>query len=299
MTRRFGVPSVLLTALTAATAALVADPVDSIPLLAQSRPRTGPMQPGEVRDFSVAIDLPVSQLSSTESLIYPLTIDLRSGYRSLAAIRTPVVYLVRKPLVPLRLSATFVLHAPLSLGADGVFASPSLEQSIAQGGRLAGELHAIRDLAGSNTPVDVAISPMLVVELERMIPGYSVVDDATVRHVDAGTGGSADAAEALSELRAIASAPNVEVSALPYAEPLLPSLTSAGLGRDLGVQLQRGRDVLETALGASPVADLLRPPRSAIDRSSLDEMPAQGISTLVLDPATVPLATDQQGYAPP
>jgi hypothetical protein len=278
---------------------LVADPVDSIPLLAQSRPRTGPMQPGEVRDFSVAIDLPVSQLSSTESLIYPLTIDLRSGYRSLAAIRTPVVYLVRKPLVPLRLSATFVLHAPLSLGADGVFASPSLEQSIAQGGRLAGELHAIRDLAGSNTPVDVAISPMLVVELERMIPGYSVVDDATVRHVDAGTGGSADAAEALSELRAIASAPNVEVSALPYAEPLLPSLTSAGLGRDLGVQLQRGRDVLETALGASPVADLLRPPRSAIDRSSLDEMPAQGISTLVLDPATVPLATDQQGYAPP
>jgi len=278
---------------------LVGDPVGSIPLLAESRPRTGSLQPGEIRGFSVPLSLPVSQLSASESLIYPLTIDLRSGYRSLAAIRTPVIYLVRRPLVQLRLSATFVLHAPLSLGADGVFASPSLEQAVAKGGRLAGEINALMGLATSGTPVDVAISPMLVVELERMRAGYSVVDGGTVRHVDAGTDGSAAAASALAALRAIVAAPNVEVSALPYAEPLLPSLTSAGLGRDLGVQLQRGRGVLETALGATPVADVLRPPRSALDRSSLDEMPAQGISTLVLDPATVPIQTDAQGYAPP
>jgi hypothetical protein len=274
------------------------DPADAAPLLAETRSREGVLAPGDARDFVIPVDLPLDQVSPTQSLIYPLKVDLRTGYRSLAAIRTPVIYLVRRPLSPLQFSWTFVLHAPLAVGPDGTFESPALETSISRGGRLAGEISALTHLAGTGIGVDVVISPTLLFQLLQMRDGYRVIDGGSARTVEPGRGGSAAAAGALDRLRAIATSPNVELSALPYSEPLLPALTSGGLARDLGVQLQRGRQLVADTLGASPTPAVLRPPRSAIDEGSLDELPAAGVTTLVLDPAVVPRADDAQGFAP-
>jgi hypothetical protein len=232
-------------------------------------------------------------------LIYPLKLDVRTGYRSLAAIRTPVVYLVRRPIQPLALSWTFVLDTPLELRPDGVFGSPALETSISRGGRTAGEIAALSHLSDTGVGVDVVVSPLLLVQLEQMADGYRVVDDGSVRTVEAGAGGSAAAAEALDRLRAIAAAPSAELSALPYSEPLLPALTSGDLARDLGVQLQEGRDVVADVLGRAPSSTVLRPPASAIDEATLDELPGAGVNTLLLDPAVVPRTEDAQGFAPP
>lgn len=278
---------------------LTADPADAAPLLAETRSREGALAPGDVRDFEVPIDLPVDQVSATQSLVYPLKIDLRSGYRSLAAIRTPVIYLVRQPLYPLQFTWTFVLHAPLEIRPDGTFGSPALETSISRGGRLAGEISALTHLVDTGVAVDVVVSPMLLFQLVRMRDGYRVVDDASVRTVEAGHGGSAAAAGALDGLHAVATAQNVELSALPYSEPLLPALTSGGLARDLGVQLQRGRELIADTLGRAPAPGILRPPLSAIDEESLDELPGAGVTTLLLDPEVAPRPEDSQGFAPP
>ncbi len=280
-------------------ASLESDPADAAALLAETRARVGSLGPGETRDFEVRFDLPVAQLSAQQSLIYPLKIDLRSGYQSLAAIRTPVIYLVRQPLVPLALTASVILHAPLVVRPDGTFGSPALQTSISRGGRLAATVSALARLVASGTSVDVVVSPTLLLQLQQMRDGYALLDGGSVRSVRAGEGASAAAGAMLQELRAIASSPNVELSALPYAEPLLPALTSGGLVRDLGVQLQRGRELVAGVLGADPSVGVLRPPRSALDGASLDELPALGVSTLLLDPATVPVATDAQGFAPP
>jgi hypothetical protein len=277
---------------------LSADPGDAAPLLAETRTREGSLAPGDVRDFEVPVDLPVEQLSATQSLIYPLKLDVRTGYRSLAAIRTPVIYLVRRPIQPLALSWTFVLDAPLELRPDGVFGSPAVETSASRGGRTAGEIAALSRLAESGVGVDVAVSPMLLLQLQQMADGYRVVDGGSVRSVEAGTGGSAAASGALDRLRTIASAPNVELSALPYSEPLLPALTSGDLARDLGVQLQGGREIVADLLGRTPSTNVLRPPASAIDEATLDELPGAGVSTLLLDPDAVPRTEDTQGFAP-
>jgi hypothetical protein len=281
---------------TAFEESLTADPATAT-IFGETLQREGSLAPGDVRDFTVTVDLPLAQLSSTQSLVYPLKLDLRSGFRSLAAVRTPIIYLVGRPLYPLALSWTFVLHAQLGVGPDGTFTSPALESSISPGGRLAGEISALTHVVSSGVGVDVVVSPLLLYQLLQMRDGYRVADGGGVRTVAAGHGGSAAAADAIERLQRIVQAPNVELSALPYSEPLLPSLTSGGLARDLGVQLERGRELVADVLGATPTSTVFRPPQSAIDEPTLDELPGAGISTLLLDPGSVPRTEDAQGFA--
>src|SRR4029453_14693130 len=57
-----------------------------------------------------------------------------------------------------------------------------------------------------------------------------------------GEGGRALGKQALDDLRTIVAAPNVEVTALPFSAPEIPSLYGGGLGRDVVVQPHAGRD---------------------------------------------------------
>ncbi len=282
-------------------ASLVADPASGV-IAAETIPQDGSLAPGETRELAVDLDLStVGGLSSTSSLVYPLKIDLRSGFLSLAAIRTPVIFLVRRPLVPLNLVWTFVLDSPIEFGPDGVFRSPTLERSVSPGGRLAAEIRALVSLVTRSpaTPIDVVVSPVLLMQLARMRDGYTVIEGGTDRAVAEGEGGAAAAANLLSELQRIAASPSVELSALPFSSPSLPELVASGLGRDLGVQLERGRAVVQSELGRIPVAGVLRPPGSDLDQASLTALPARGVHLLLLDADTVPPPAQQLGFAPP
>lgn len=220
-------------------ASLVSDP--TLVIDAGTVPREGVIEPGATRDFEVSMLLD-SGIDPDHSGVYPLKVDLRSGITSVAALRTPAIFLVRQPEIPLDLSWTFVLAHPITFAPDGMFTDPSLETALEPGGRLNGEIRALLELASdpSLTPVDVAISPVLLTQLGRMDDGYEVSDGGEVRRVQPGEGGAALAKQALEDLRAIAAAPNVEVTALPFSAPEIPSLYGGGLGRDVGVQLQRG-----------------------------------------------------------
>ncbi|MEW6059674.1 MAG: DUF6049 family protein [Actinomycetota bacterium] len=286
---------------TAYESSLLTDPSTGI-LSVQTFPTVNSLDPGASRVFRIEIDLSaVSELSATQSLVYPLKIDLRSGPGSLAAIRTPVVFLVRTPLVPLNLAWTFVLTSQVHLGPDGVFESPALERAISKGGRLAEEIRALSRLVAEERPpaLDVVVSPMLLVQLAAMRNGYSVLDGGQVRTVGAGHGGAASAAQMFAELKEIAASSAVELSTFPYSEPSLPALAASGLAGDLQVQLERGADTAQTLLGLTPVRTLLCPPGSELDQTSLDQLPAQGIELLLLDSETVSLPQQAKGFAPP
>lgn len=286
---------------TAYEAALSEDPASAV-IDAETLPRDGTIAPGGARTFEFQLDLStVLGLDRTRSLVYPMRIDLRSGFTPLAAIRTPVIFLVRRPETPLNLAWTFVLGQPVEFGPDGVFRSPELERQLARGGTLAGQTRALTSLVEgpSTAPVDVAISPMVVSQLARMRGGYRVNDGGSIRDVPAGKDGSALAAETLANLKTIAGAAQVELSAMPFAAPRIPALVSSGLSRDLPTQLLRGRDVVSTVLSRSPNAAILRPPDSAIDQASLDALAAQGVSLLLPDSEAAPPPEQPQGFAPP
>jgi len=284
---------------TAFEESLLADPL--LALKAETRPREGTIEPGQTRDFELTFLLDGSAgLDPDDSGVYPLKIDLRSGFTSLGAIRTPVVFLVRQPVEPLRLSWTFVLHHPIEFGPGGEFVSTELETALAPGGRLGARIRALQELAAAPTQpaVDVAISPVLLTQLARMRDGYEVRVGGEVLTVNAGEGGAELAGQTLVALARVAGAPNVRVSAMPFSVPELPSLVAGGLGRDLGIQLDLGREVVEEML-TTPVAGVLRPPGGALDDATLRELPGVGVSTLLVGPSTVETAPQPLGLAGP
>ena len=93
---------------------LTSDPESAVAIGGNTIVQEGTIEPGGSRVFTVRLPLESDGISATESLIYPLKIDLRTGFISLAALRTPVIFLVRQPQTPLRLVWTFVLHEPVS-----------------------------------------------------------------------------------------------------------------------------------------------------------------------------------------
>jgi len=277
---------------------LVSDP--SIVIDASTLPRQDAIEPGDARDFEIS--LPLEQgIDPEQSGVYPVKVDLRSGITSVAELRTPAIFLVREPEIPIGLSWTFVLAHPIVFAPDGTFTDPSLEIALGPGGRLNGEIRALLELASDPTaaPVDVAVSPMLLTQLGRMRQGYEVSVDGDTRRVPAGEGGAALAERALEDLRTIAAAPNVEVTALPFSAPEIPSLYGGGLGRDVVVQLERGREVASTFVGTEMVEEILRPPGAILDDPTLRGLSAAGIRTLLVGPSTVELPEQPLDFAGP
>ena len=279
-------------------ASLASDP--SIVIDGGTLPREGQIAPGQTRDFEVSLTLGPG-IDTDHSGVYPLKVDLRSGIGSLAALRTPVIYLVREPEIPLGLSWTFVLSHPITFAPDGTFSDPSLEVSLGPGGRLNGEIRSLLEVAADPTApqVDVAIAPVLLTQLGRMVDGYRVAEEGGDRQVAPGEGGSALAKQALDDIRTVVAAPNVEVTALPFSAPEIPSLYGGGLGRDVVVQLQHGRDVTSTLVGAQIPETILRPPGAALDDTTLRGLAGDGIRTLIVDPTTVELPEQPLGFAGP
>ena len=277
---------------------LVSDP--SIVIDADTLARDGAIEPGETRDFEISLTLDEG-IDPDQSGVYPVKVDLRSGIASVAELRTPAIFVVREPEIPLGLSWSFVLAHPIVFAPDGTFTDPSLEIALGPGGRLNGEIRALLELASDPTapPVDVAVSPVLLTQLGRMRQGYEVSVGGETRRVRAGEGGAALAEHALENLRTIAAAPNVEVTALPFSAPEIPSLYGGGLGRDVVVQLERGREVASTFVGTEMVEGILRPPGAALDEPTLRGVSAAGIRTLLVGPSTVELPEQPLGFAGP
>jgi hypothetical protein len=279
---------------------LLADPVPVVVVEAETFAREGALEPGGSRVFELGMALDAPGLDPTFSGVYPLKVDLRSEGVPVGAIRTPVVYLVREPEQPLALSWTFVLHSPIAFRPDGVFASSALEAELQKGGTIRGMARALGQLArGSAAPVDVAVSPMLLLQLMRMRDGYTVEAGGEVREVPPEGPTAAAAVETLQELRTAAASPQLALSALPFSAPQIPSLISGGLARDLDVQLARGRDYVGTVLGATPDPTVLRPPGGALDEETLDALAERGVRVLALDPGTVESPLQPLGFAPP
>jgi hypothetical protein len=273
---------------------LTSDPTSQ--LFAYPFPQTGTLGPGESRVFLVRQPLDFLQTRG-ENVIYPLRLTLLAKDTPVATIRTPMIYLFEPPTVHLNLTTTWVFDDPIQFGPDQRLLNGPVESDIAPGGRLSAMADALN--IGQPQFVDVVVSPVLVAELARMAQGYQAVDaDGSVRTVAPGSGGAADAARLLSALQKVAGRPRTELGALPYGDASIPMLYGSGLGRDFGRVLGRGREVVETALGASVSRTVFRPPYSQIDPGTVQRLAERGYRTLLVDPGILP-DTAGQSFAPP
>jgi hypothetical protein len=261
----------------------------------ETRVQEGQLAPGETRIFEATIDLMAFGASRTESLIYPLGVDIRSGDSVLAELRTPVLFFFQTPIQPLSFTWTIELAPPITFGPDGSFADDSIEVAIAPGGRIAGQVASLRMLAETGTPVNVVLSPVLVDTLQRMANGYRVGQ----RQVASGHGGAAAAQQVLASLRVSLNARRSEVSVYPFAAPQLPSMLRSGLGRDLDLQIDRGRDLIGSALDLIPSSAAARAPDGQLDENAIQRLAADGATTLLGDADTVERPPQPKDFAPP
>jgi len=258
----------------------------------------GTLEPGGERRFRLAVDLSlVGDISRIDSLVYPLRVDLRSAGTPVALIDVPAIFLVRDPEAPLLLSATVELSAPIALGPDGRLSDPGFEDAVAPDGTLGAEVAALHRLATEMArPIDLVILPSLLDQLERMSDGYERTDGTRVSE---GSGAAADAAALLRSLREIVEVPAVQVVALPFSGPTVPSLLSSGLTGDLAAQEALGIETVRAVLGAEPVSTVARPVLGALDEAAVAALAAFGTTTILGDAETVERPPQPNEFAPP
>jgi hypothetical protein len=248
--------------------------------------QAGTIATGASRDFAIRLPLDTVGALSDRNLLYPLRIDLRANEAVQATLRTPMIYLVNPPSVALNLAWTFVLAEPMQVSPSGVFLPGPIEADIAPGGRIEAILAALDRPVPP--PVDLAVSPVLVTELRAMSDGYRIERaGAGIQSVPAGTGGARDATVALAHLAALARSPQVELTALPFGDALLPAIQRAGF-TDLNTLVELGRKEVATALSATPVSTVFRPPGSALDAASLASVVRDGVTTVLVNANFVP-----------
>jgi hypothetical protein len=255
-------------------------------LFAYSFAQGGALQPGASRNFRIRQSLN-SVGSRAESAIYPLRIDLLSDITPVATLRTPMIFLNDPPQEPLNMTWTWVLSEPLQYGPDGMFVPGSIEEDIAPGGRLDAIVQAI-GLAGGGA-MDLVMSAALADQLTRMAAGYQIKEaDGSIRTVEKGAGGSADAARILESVSALVKHLSVELVATPYGDANVPSIFQAGLNADFTTLLERGHAAVTSALGTAPRTDIFRPPYTQLDGPSVSRLGARGVSLVLMDANFLP-----------
>lgn len=253
------------------------------PLLITPFPQRGLLRPGETREIAVSRDL--GELAGRGNAVYPLKVQLESEGVAVGVLRSALLFIAERPLVPLNVALTFVLDEPVRFRPDGVFVTNDLARSIAPGGRLETILAALEEQPVRSTLV---VSPILLEQLSRMGRGYRVLEAEGPREVPAEAPEAERAVRFLERLRELARSSATEVVALPYASPSVPSLAVPGLAPDLAAQLELGRARVESILGVAPVPSVFRPPGSDITREALPALAEAGIRTLLLDAETAP-----------
>ena len=270
---------------------------DATLLLAQSQfPQEGTLEPGESRTFSLVQK--VDQLAGRgDNGLYPLRIQLLSSEVVAATFRTPMLFLIESPKVPLNFAWTWVLAETIQYDPAGVFLPGSIETDIASGGRLA---DAVQALQSANDPVDLVVSSALVDQLQRMAGGYRIRGPfGRLRTVLAGQGGAAEASALLQSLASLAARPGTELVSLPLGDADESALIKAGLTASADSLLTQGRELVGGALGAAPSTSVVRPVFSRMDAPGVERYGRLGTRIALIDTGFFPMTPELRLSAPP
>lgn len=245
---------------------------------------TGTLEPGVSR--TLAIQWRPPNLSALEeSALHPMQIQLTSEGAEIGVVRTVLVYINERPVLPLNVSLTFVLDEQVGIRPGGALTDDRLERSLGPGGRLETIVATIEQIP---IPVTLVVAPLMLDQLDRMSRGYRVIGPTGVREAPAGSPEAERARIMLERIRGLARNPAIEVVPLPLASPSVPALVTAGLTSDLESQMVRGRDLASGLLGVPLSTTLFRPPGSALSNASIGALAGLDVETILVDAETLP-----------
>ncbi|HEV8681466.1 MAG TPA: DUF6049 family protein [Actinomycetota bacterium] len=248
------------------------------PFLVTPFPVEGTLDPGQPRELSIEMPQLVTR---AENALYPMKVQLESNGVPIAVLRSALVFIHERPLVPLNVSLIFVLDEGVHLGPGGEFVDDHLERSVAPGGGLDS---VTSSLAEFPVPATLVVSPILLEQLQRMADGYR----RGIVEVRANEPPAERAAVMLDRIRALARRPNTEVVPLPFAGPSVPSLVAGGLQQDLVEQMELGEKTVRELLGVQPIPGLFRPPGGLLTAAAVRVLADEEVKSLIVDPQDLP-----------
>ena len=266
-----------------------------------SLPRDLPAGASEV----IPIEIDTAQtggISSTDSGVYPLRVELRSDDQPLAALTTAAIHLVQvPPEQPVLFSWWTEIASPVAFGPDGTLIDRGFEDTLASGGGLVAQVRAIADLLAdpnaASAAVDLIVSPAALDQLRQAADGYTRSGGGTV---GADAAAPSAAASTLHLLRQIGADPQAHVLAMPFAAPRLPALLGAlRLRPHLATQWTVGDETVERLMGVRPDPTVARPPGLALDQASVDELAGRGVTTILGATDSVTRPPQPNDFAPP
>lgn len=261
---------------------LQADP--QVPADVHTFPVNGTLDPGTSRTLAIQTRLP-NLAARAESALHPMKIQLTSEGVEIGVLRTALVYINERQVLPLNVSLTFVLDEQVGIRPGGALTDDRLERSIGPGGRLETIVATIEQIP---IPVTLVVAPLMLDQLDRMSRGYRVIGPTGVREAPAGSPEAERARIMLERIRGLARNPAIEVVPLPLASPSVPALVTAGLTSDLESQMVRGRDLASGLLGVPLSTTLFRPPGSALSNASIGALAGLDVETILVDAETLP-----------
>ncbi|MGZ4148421.1 MAG: hypothetical protein ACXVQJ_00115 [Actinomycetota bacterium] len=255
---------------------------------------------GSARTLKLHLDLStIAAISTTDSSVYPMRIDLSSNGTPVASLITPILHIVRAPESQLRFTMYTELQAPVAIGPDGVLQDASFQAALGPSGALGAPVAALRTVETdplTAAPFDLAVQPSLLAQAREMADGFARADGTQVPASDPA---ARSAGGFVNALVGAMSAPDVQTVPTPYAGPLMPSLLASGLGGDLTRQQETGSGLIAAATSATPSSDVARPPRGTMDDATLGWLAGRGVSTVLANADTVERPPQPNEFAPP
>jgi hypothetical protein len=255
---------------------------------------------GSAQTLKFHLDLStIDAISSTDSSVYPMRIDLTSNGVTVASLITPILQIVRAPESQVRFTMFTELQAPVALGPDGVLQDASFPAALGPTGSLGAPVAALRAVEAdpaTTAPFDLAIQPSLLAQAREMADGFAQADGTQISATDPA---ARTASGFVTALTGAMNAEDVQTVATPYAGPLMPSLLASGLGGDLSRQQEEGSGLLAQTTTTAPSTEVARPPRGAIDDPTLGWLAGRGVSTVLANADTVDRPPQPNEFAPP
>jgi hypothetical protein len=248
-----------------------------------------PLAAGETAQITISRDLAslaaAFRSERAQSGVYPVSIQLRTGQRSLVERAGAFVFLASEPQSRINLVWILPLHRSPAYDPEGTYDRAQLAAELAPGGRLTGLAEMLE--AHPAVPLTLAPTGLLPDQLRDLSDGFegrgrnqpSAVPDTDVVARDAG--------RLLERLRLALASPAYELATATYGRADLATLVAANLTLDAGQQVKIGASRVAELLGRQPNPALLASGSYRVDSGSARAVAALGARTLILDPSVL------------
>jgi len=255
------------------------------------QPVGGKLEPNTTTTLGpVAVDLSTATgIDQADNQVYPAHVDVRSNGSVLASLTTPVLYFVRPPEAPMRLTSWIELAPTVAFAPDGRLLDTAFPDALSAQGQIGAPIAALNGALArlgpaGELPLSVVVEPALVEQAQRAAGGYTL-SDGTV--VPKGADGALRAAEFLDSLSNAMSGPGVRTVATPLTGPTIPSMLASGLAHDLEAQRSLGLETLQSLARTTLQTDVARPTSGSLSDDAIGWLADTGASTVLANPDTV------------